>query len=156
MSKTLETSIEISGVLSPSLQAAIRNAISSLESMSRETLEAAGAGEKLAAEIKTQESVLASLERGYADFVLTGEEGTEEAQALAQQIQTLSNELDENKGSLEAAQDAAEKLASGMDKTESEADQLRGTISQQESTLQQLKEKYVSLQLSEEDTTDES
>ena len=82
MSKTLETSIEISGVLSPSLQAAIRNAISSLESMSRETLEAAGAGEKLAAEIKTQESVLASLERGYADFVLTGEEGTEEAQAL--------------------------------------------------------------------------
>lgn len=122
MSKTLETSIEISGVLSPSLQAAIRNAIRSLESMSRETLEAAGAGEKLAAEIKTQESVLASLERGYADFVLTGEEGTEEAQALAQQIQTLSNELDENKGSLEAAQDAAEKLASGMDKTESEAD----------------------------------
>lgn len=156
MSKTLETSIEISGVLSPSLQAAIRNAISSLESMSKETLEAAGAGEKLAAEIKTQESVLANLERGYADFVLTGEEGTEEAQALAQQIQTLSNELDENKGSLEAAQDAAEKLASGMDKTESEADQLRGTISQQESTLQQLKEKYVSLQLSEGDTTDES
>lgn len=156
MSKTLETSIEISGVLSPSLQAAIRNAISSLESMSKETLEAAGAGEKLAAEIKTQESVLASLERGYADFVLTGEEGTEEAQALAQQIQTLSGELDENKGSLQAAQDAAEKLASGMDKTESEADQLRSTISQQENTLQQLKERYVSLQLSEEDTTDES
>ena len=156
MSKTLETSIEISGVLSPSLQAAIKNAISSLESMSKETLEAAGAGEKLAAEIKTQESVLASLERGYADFVLTGAEGTEEAQALAQQIQTLSSELDDNKGSLEAAQDAAEKLASGMNKTESEADQLRGTISQQESTLQQLKEKYVALQLSEGDTTDES
>lgn len=156
MSKTLETSIEISGVLSPSLQAAIKNAVGKLEEMSKETLEAAGAAEKLAAEIGTQESVLESLERGYADFIVSGEEGTEGAQALAQQIQDLSSELDENRDTLEAAQQAAEKLASGMDKTESEADQLRNTISQQEGTLEKLKEKYVALALSEDDTGDES
>lgn len=156
MSRTLETSIEISGVLSPSLQAAISNAVSKLEEMGEETLAAAGAAEKLAAEIGTQESVLKSLERGYADFVVSGEEGTEEAQALAQQIQDLSSELDENRDTLEAAQQAAEKLASGMDNTETEADQLRNTISQQESTLEKLKEKYVALALSEDDTGDES
>lgn len=43
MARTLETSVEISGVLSPSLQAAIRNAVNQLEEMSEETLEAAGA-----------------------------------------------------------------------------------------------------------------
>lgn len=156
MAKTLETSVEISGVLSPSLQAAIKNAVSKLEEMSKETLEAAGAAEKLAAEISTQESVLKSLERGYADYVVSGEEGSEEAQQLAQQIQELSSELDENRDTLEAAQEAAAKLASGMDDTGSEADQLRDTISRQESTLQQLKERYVALALSEDDTTDES
>lgn len=156
MAKTLETSVEISGVLSPSLQAAIKNAVSKLEEMSKETLEAAGAAEKLAAEISTQESVLKSLERGYADYVVSGEEGSEEAQQLAQHIQELSSELDENRDTLEAAQEAAAKLASGMDDTGNEADQLRDTISRQESTLQQLKEKYVALALSEDDTTDES
>lgn len=156
MAKTLETSVEISGVLSPSLQAAIRNAVSKLEEMSKETLEAAGAAEKLAAEITTQESVLKSLERGYADFVVSGEEGSEEAQQLAQQIQQLSSELDENRDTLEAAQDAAAKLASGMDNTGNEAEQLRDTISRQENTLQQLKERYVALALSEDDTSDEA
>ena len=107
MAKTLETSVEISGVLSPSLQAAIKNAVNKLEEMSKETLEAAGAAEKLAAEISTQESVLKSLERGYADYVVSGEEGSEEAQQLAQHIQELSSELDENRGTLEAAQEAA-------------------------------------------------
>lgn len=156
MAKTLETSVEISGVLSPSLQAAIKNAVNKLEEMSKETLEAAGAAEKLAAEISTQESVLKSLERGYADYVVSGEEGSEEAQQLAQHIQELSSELDENRGTLEAAQEAAAKLASGMDDTGNEADQLRDTISKQESTLQQLKERYVALALSEDDTSDES
>ena len=87
---------------------------------------------------------------------MSGEEGTEEALALAQQIQNLSSELDENRDTLEAAQQAAQKLASGMDDTETEADQLRNTISQQESTLAKLKERYVALALSEDDTSDES
>lgn len=156
MARTLETSIEISGVLSPSLQAAIQNAVAKLEEMSETTLEAAGAGEKLAAEISTQESVLRSLEKGYADFIISGDEGTEAAQQLAQQIQDLSTELNENRGTLEAAQRAAEQLAEGMGDTGNEADQLRRTISEQEKTLQQLKDRYTALALSQDDTSDES
>ena len=43
-----------------------------------------------------------------------------------------------------------------MDDAASEADQLRSTISEQELNLEKLKERYVSLALSESDTTDES
>ena len=156
MSKTLETSIEISGVLSPSLQAAIKQAIGNLAEMSKETLESAGAAAKLAAEIDTQESVLKNLERGYADFVVSGEEGTQQARDLADHIQNLSTELDDNKDTLEGAYRAAGKLAEGMDNTGDEADKLKRTISQQEATLKKLKERYVALSLSEDDTSDES
>ena len=114
MARTLETSVEISGVLSPSLQAAIRNAVNQLEEMSEETLEAAGAAERLAAEITTQESVLRSLERGYADFVVSGEEGTDEARALADQIQELSSELDENRQRSSAERPGGEQGSSGL------------------------------------------
>ena len=154
--KTLTQEIEISGVLDSSLQAAIQKAIQDLNKMSAETLKSASAGEKLAATIKSQETELKIAQRAYADYAMSGKEGTEEAQQLAQQIETLSRELDGNKGKLESAYAAAEKLASGMGKTETETDKLRRTISEQESTLQQLKEKYVALQLSEDGTTDES
>ena len=59
---------------------------------------------------------------------------TDEARALAEQIQELSSELDENRGTLEAAQQAAEQLASGMDETASEADQLRSASRAESST----------------------
>ena len=60
--KTLQSTIEIAGSLSPSLQQAIKQAVDRLEEMSQETLESAGAAAKLAAEISTQESVLKNLQ----------------------------------------------------------------------------------------------
>ena len=156
MSRTLETSIELSGVLSPSLQKAMNSAVSGLNKMSAETLEAASAGEKLAAKIRGQEAELQQAVKAYADYALGGEEGSEEAQQLAQQIDQLSSEIDENKSELQNAYAAVEKLATGYDKTQSATEQLEGTIKQQDSTLQQLKRRYVELQLSEDDTTEES
>ena len=156
MSRTLETSIEISGVLSPSLQKAMNSAVSGLNKMSAETMQAASAGEKLAAKIRTQEAELQQAVKAYADYALGGEEGSEEAQQLAQQIDQLSSEIDENKSKLQNAYSAVEKLAAGFDKTGNATEQLEGTIKQQDSTLQQLKRRYVELQLSEEDTTEES
>ena len=156
MSRTLETSIEISGVLSPSLQKAMNSAVSGLNKMSAETMQAASAGEKLAAKIRTQEAELQQAVKAYADYALGGEEGSEEAQQLAQQIDQLSSEIDENKSELQNAYSAVEKLAAGFDKTGNATEQLEGTIKQQDSTLQQLKRRYVELQLSEEDTTEES
>ncbi len=115
--KTLQSTIEIAGSLSPSLQQAIKQAVDRLEEMSQETLESAGAAAKLAAEINTQESVLRNLQRGYEDYIVSGSESTDKALRLADTIQDLSNELNENRGALEAAHEAAQKLAGGQQET---------------------------------------
>lgn len=153
---TLQSTIEIAGSLSPSLQAAINAAVSRLEEMSKETLEAAGASAQLAAKISTQETVLKNLEQGYADYVVTGQEGTEEAEQLASTIQELSGELTENRGTLDAAEKAARALSETMDDAGGEAETLRSTISKQEDTLQQLKQRYVDVATEQGETSDEA
>lgn len=153
---TLQSTIEIAGSLSPSLQSAIKAAVSRLEEMSKETLEAAGASAQLAAKISTQETVLKNLEQGYADYIVTGQEGTEEAEQLASTIQELSGELTENRGTLDAAEKAARALSETMDDTGGEAETLRSTISKQEDTLQQLKQRYVDVATEQGETSDEA
>lgn len=153
---TLQSTIEIAGSLSPSLQAAINAAVSRLEEMSKETLEAAGASAQLAEKISTQETVLKNLEQGYADYVVTGQEGTEEAEQLASTIQELSGELTENRGTLDAAEKAARSLSETMDDAGGEAETLRSTISKQEDTLQQLKQRYVDVATEQGETSDEA
>lgn len=153
---TLQSTIEIAGSLSPSLQSAINAAVSRLEEMSKETLEAAGASAQLAAKISTQETVLKNLEQGYADYIVTGQEGTEEAEQLASTIQELSGELTENRGTLDAAEKAARVLSETMDDAGGEAETLRSTISKQEDTLQQLKQRYVDVATEQGETSDEA
>lgn len=153
---TLQSTIEIAGSLSPSLQSAINAAVSRLEEMSKETLEAAGASAQLAAKISTQETVLKNLEQGYADYIVTGQERTEEAEQLASTIQELSGELTENRGTLDAAEKAARALSETMDDAGGEAETLRSTISKQEDTLQQLKQRYVDVATEQGETSDEA
>lgn len=153
---TLQSTIEIAGSLSHSLQSAINAAVSRLEEMSKETLEAAGASAQLAAKISTQETVLKNLEQGYADYIVTGQEGTEEAEQLASTIQELSGELTENRGTLDAAEKAARALSETMDDAGGEAETLRSTISKQEDTLQQLKQRYVDVATEQGETSDEA
>lgn len=153
---TLQSTIEIAGSLSPSLQSAINAAVSRLEEMSKETLEAAGASAQLAAKLSTQETVLKNLEQGYADYIVTGQEGTEEAEQLASTIQELSGELTENRGTLDAAEKAARALSETMDDAGGEAETLRSTISKQEDTLQQLKQRYVDVATEQGETSDEA
>jgi TP901 family phage tail tape measure protein len=153
---TLQSTIEIAGSLSPSLQSAINAAVSRLEEMSKETLEAAGASAQLAAKISTQETVLKNLEQGYADYIVTGQEGTEEAEQLANTIQELSGELTENRGTLDAAEKAARALSETMDDAGGEAETLRSTISKQDDTLQQLKQRYVDVATEQGETSDEA
>ena len=153
---TLQSTIEIAGSLNPSLQSAINAAVSRLEEMSKETLEAAGASAQLAAKISTQETVLKNLEQGYADYIVTGQEGTEEAEQLASTIQELSGQLTENRGTLDAAEKAARALSETMDDAGGEAETLRSTISKQEDTLQQLKQRYVDVATEQGETSDEA
>ena len=155
-SRTLQSTVEISGVLSPSLQAAIKNAVSKLEEMSEETLDAAGAAEKLCAEISTQESVLKSLQKGYADYVVSGKESSNEAQTLADKIQQLSGELDENKGTLQAAEKAAQRLADTQDDSADAYTRLERKIQGQQDELEALRREYANVVLEQGKTSKEA
>lgn len=115
----LKTTVEIAGVLSPSLQKSIQEAVDRLDAMSQETLDSAGAAAKLSAEIKAQEDVLRNLQRGYEDFVVSGKESSDAAKQVADQIQSLSGDLTENRETLDAAYKAAQnsQAANRMQKT---------------------------------------
>ena len=119
--KTLQTAIEISGVLSPSLQAAINNAVSKLSDMAEETLDSADAASRLVAEMSQQEDILKTLKKAYAGYVVEGKESSEEAQTLAQKIQAVSRELHENERKLDAAEEAADKFGNGLSEAEKKA-----------------------------------
>lgn len=152
--KTLETTIEIAGVLSPSLQKSIQAAIDRLDEMSKETLDTAGAAEKLAMEISTQEDVLKKLQQGYEDFVVAGDESSESAKQLAEHIQDVSAELDGNKDVLKAAQEAAEKLTESQEDTGDAYDRLQKQISEQEDTLNTLRRSYANVVLEQGEGSD--
>ncbi len=154
--KTLQSTIEIAGTLSPSLQQAIKQAVDRLEEMSQETLESAGAAAKLAAEISTQESVLKNLQRGYEDYIVSGSESTDEALKLADTIQDLSNELNENRGALEAAHEAAQQLAGGQQETADAYSKLQKQIGEQEAELATLRRSYANVALEQGETSAEA
>ena len=154
--RTLQSTIEIAGTLSPSLQQAIRQAIDRLEEMSEETLESAGAAARLADEIGAQESVLRSLQRGYADYIVSGRESSDEARQLASQIQDLSDELDENRDTLEAAERAARDLIDAQDDTADAYEALQRTISKQQDDLEALQREYANLVLEQGESSDEA
>ena len=121
MARELKTTVELAGVLSPTLQKSIQDAVAKLEQLSEETLQSAGAAAKLDAEIKTQEDVLKALRSGYADFVVAGEESSDKAQKLATEIAALSNDLSSNKNRLSAAEDAADALGDAMTEASNDA-----------------------------------
>lgn len=113
--KTLQSTIELSGVLSPSLQTAINGAVDKLSEMSKETLESADAATRLVAEMSAQEDILKTLQRAYAGYAASGEESSEQAQDLAKRIRTVAGELEENRDTLKAAERATDSLADAQE-----------------------------------------
>lgn len=154
--KALQSTVEIAGVLSPSLENAIRQAVANLEDMSEETLKSVGAAEKLSAEISTQESVLKSLQKGYADYVVSGQESSAEARTLAGKIQDLSDELDENRETLLAAEKAADRLTDTQDNADDAFTRLEKTIEDQKEELEKLNREYANVVLEQGKTSQEA
>ena len=113
--RTLQSTIEISGVLSPSLRSAIDNAVNKLNDMAEETLDSADAASRLAAEMDAQEDILRTLQKAYAGYAVEGKESSEEAQQLAKRIQDVSGELNENKQKLSAAERAADSFGEELE-----------------------------------------
>lgn len=152
----LKTTVEIAGVLSPSLQKSIQEAVDRLDAMSQETLDSAGAAAKLSAEIKAQEDVLRNLQRGYEDFVVSGKESSDAAKQVADQIQSLSGDLTENRETLDAAYKAAQKLAGGQQDAKDAYSQLEEQISKQDSELSSLRRQYANVALEQGESSDEA
>lgn len=69
---------------------------------------------ELTEKITAQEKELNQLKEAYADYALAGDESSEAAQDLAQQIEDLNSELQDNKSKLEAAESAADSLTNNM------------------------------------------
>ena len=152
----LKTTVEIAGVLSPSLQKSIQEAVDRLDAMSQETLDSAGAAAKLSAEIRAQEDVLRNLQRGYEDFVVSGKESSDAARQVADQIQSLSGNLTENRETLDAAYKAAQKLTDGQQDAKDAYSQLEAHISRQDSELSSLRRQYANVALEQGESSDEA
>lgn len=154
--KTLQSTIEISGVLSPSLQAAINSAVDRLADMAEETLESADAASRLVAEMSAQEDVLKTLQKAYAGYVANGEESSEQAQDLADRIRAVSGELEENRGTLQAAEKAAKSLTDSQENAADAYTKLENKINSQQSELAALRRQYANVVLEQGESSDEA
>lgn len=154
--RTLQSTIEISGVLSPSLQAAINSAVDKLGEMAEETLESADAASRLAAEMSAQEDVLKTLQKAYAGYAANGEESSEQAQDLADRIRAVSGELEENRETLQAAEKAAKSLTDSQEKAADAYETLEKKINSQKGELADLRRQYANVVLEQGESSDEA
>lgn len=134
--RELETIVRIAGELDPSTQSAVERAVQKLREMNEAALEAAGASGKLAKQISDQGKDLNAAKKKYADYILAGEESTEQAQELAAEIRRLSGEMHDNERALKNAMDAADRLTESFDDVEDAAEDtgdgftvMKGTMS---------------------------
>ena len=154
--KTLQSTIEISGVLSPSLQAAINSAVDRLSDMAAETLDSADAASRLVAEMSEQENILKTLQKAYAGYAANGEESSAEAQELANRIRAVSSELEENRGTLQAAEQAASRLTDTQDDSADAYTKLERKIESQQDELSALRREYANVALEQGQNSDEA
>ena len=117
----MTATIGINGDIDPSLQRAVERATELMKNLSEETLDSADAATKLAQEITAERKTLQQALRRYQDFVVAGEENTDQAEELAVAIQDLSKKLNADKAAFAAAKAAADNLVETLDDTEKAA-----------------------------------
>lgn len=131
MARDLETIIRISGNLDASLRRVIEQASERIEQMDEAARQSADAIDAMSDTLSDQRDELKRAQKAYANYILKGEESTEQAQELADEIQRLSRDIKQNRSTLDAAERAAQQLADGFDDAEDSADDLgdaaRGT-----------------------------
>lgn len=113
--KTLQSTIKISGNLDPSLSKVINSVAKQMDKLEEAAKQAAGESVQLSAKITEQAKALKIAQMQYANYALKGEQSSDAAQELAQRIQKLSAELNQNRSALEQAEQAAEQLADSYD-----------------------------------------
>ena len=112
--RELEANIHLGGELDRSLRTAIDRAVDALNNIDESALRAAQAASELTDELSDQRAVLKAAQRQYAAYVLSGEEGSQAAEELADSIRELSSDINRNESRMRAAQEAAQRLATDM------------------------------------------
>lgn len=163
MARDLETVIRISGNLDASLRRVIEQAAENIERLQEAARQSAGAVDAMSDTINNQSADLKRAQKAYANYILKGEEGSEQAQQLAEEIQRLSKDLKSNRSALQAAERAAQQLADGYDDAEEAArrsvqavDSLSDTIGEQSDELKQAKKQYAAYVLSGQKSSDQA
>lgn len=119
--RDLEAAIRISGELDTRLRRSIENAVSSLDGLDDAARQASDAAGALSDVIDRQSNTLRAAQRQYAAYVLSGEQGSQQARELANEIRELSADLNRNRSSLRNAETAAQQLADGLDEVDDSA-----------------------------------
>lgn len=126
--KQVEAELRISGELDASLRQAIKSAEENMDQLTEAARQGEGAMGALSDMIKKQGQTLNAAKTQYASYVLSGNEATEEAQALARGIADLTADLNKNKAALKAAEQAAAELADGLNDSGNKADDAGGKL----------------------------
>jgi len=115
--KEFKATISINGEVEASVIKAVANVSAELEAVQKASIEAASATDKLTATIDLQSDELKKAKKAYQDYVLSGEQSSEQAQELAEKIKDLSGELNKNKRKLSDAEKATDELSDSLDDT---------------------------------------
>lgn len=126
--RELEANIHLGGELDRSLRTAIDRAVDALNNIDESALRAAQAASELTDELSDQRAALKAAQRQYAAYVLSGEEGSQAAEELADSIRALSSDINRNESRMRAAQEAAQHLANDMDDADHSFDQASDSI----------------------------
>ena len=97
------------------LKTAVSNCENEIKAQADAAEEAAGATNKLTAEIDDQQEELTQLKKKYADLILENKECTDEAKDLERQIGDLSSELKKSKDAFADAEKKADALDKSLD-----------------------------------------
>ncbi|MBR0484579.1 MAG: phage tail tape measure protein [Oscillospiraceae bacterium] len=125
-----------------SLQREIIETEQSLKNLQSAENQSETAFDKLKQEISEQDKELNQLNEQYKNAVLEKGRDSDEAKALASQIQALSQKQKENKSQLEDAEKAASDLRNTESSTGTALDKLKQKISEQDKELDKLNQEY--------------
>lgn len=120
--REFRATININGQVEASVIRAVAEVSGELEALQRVAIESASATDKLTATIDLQSDELKKAKKAYQDYILSGEQSSEQAQELAEEIQRLAGELGDNKRKLHDAEEAADDLTGELRETRNATD----------------------------------
>ena len=162
----LSTTIDTSGIKKglDQVKQKTKETTKTQQDQEKTTQKQTNAYEQLKKKVQEQTAALSKMKAEYANIILTEGKTSEAAQALSSKMGTLSGILEENKAKLAGVEQEANDLVSSFSKFGNEAQesaekpknayqQLEETIAEQKTRLEELRQEYASLKLTNQGNT---